>query len=94
MRARARARGGLWPCGVCTDVCLTHAPRTDLVGGVRRAFVRIIDSDLAKLLVNWFLEAVNDNKMAFIKSSLEVRPRLLCPAVAVGCRTRLTQAGP
>ena len=34
---------------------------------------RIIDSDLSKLLVNWFVEAVTESKMAFIKSSLEAR---------------------
>jgi len=33
---------------------------------------RIVDSNLVKLLVNWFVEAVRDNKPAFIKSSLEV----------------------
>jgi len=36
---------------------------------------RIVDSNLVKLLVNWFVEAVRDNKLAFIKSSLEVRVR-------------------
>ena len=34
---------------------------------------RILDSDLSKLLVNWFVEAVTESKNAFIKSSLEVR---------------------
>ena len=42
--------------------------------GHPRGANRIIDSDLSKLLVNWFVEAVTENKAAFMKSSLEVRP--------------------